>query len=108
MVHVIHQEQYFNSSLACCDIPEKSNLMPQISLTELIPILKSCMVLAMLPSILYINRKLERLRNQQEFTQETEDMLWDCNVLDTTDPDKLQKAVFFYIGKVFCLRGGED
>ena len=41
-------------------------------------------------------------------TQETEDMLWDRNVLDTTDPDKLQKAVFFYIGKVCCLRGGEE
>ena len=37
--------------------------------------------------------------------QEAEAMLWDCNIINTTDPDKLQKAVFFYIGKVCYLRG---
>ena len=29
-------------------------------------------------------------------------------VLNTTSPDGLQKAVFFYLGKVCCLRGGEE
>ena len=43
-------------------------------------------------------------KSAEIITQETENMLWDCSVLDTTNPDKLQKAVFFYIEKVCCLR----
>ena len=38
-------------------------------------------------------------KSAEIITQEAEDMLWDCNIINTTDPDKLQKAVFFYIGK---------
>ena len=39
---------------------------------------------------------------------EIEDKLWDSGVLDINTPEKLQNAVFFYIGKVCCLRGGEE
>ena len=44
-------------------------------------------------------------KSAEIITQEAEDMLWDCNIINTTDPEKLQKAVFFYIGKANCLRG---
>lgn len=41
------------------------------------------------------------------FTQEEEEKLWDAKVIDTSNSKALQRAVFFYIGKVFCIRGGE-
>ena len=41
-------------------------------------------------------------------TKEDEDRLWDSGVLSTKTPDGLQKAVFYYLGKVCCLRGGEE
>ena len=39
-------------------------------------------------------------------TPEEEDKLWDSGVLNAIEPLGLQRAVFFYIGKVFCIRGG--
>ena len=41
-------------------------------------------------------------------TNEDENILWDSGVLSTKTPDGLQKAVFYYVGKVCCLRGGEE
>ena len=41
-------------------------------------------------------------------TKEEEDMLWKSGVLGDHDPVALQRAVFFYVGKVFCIRGGEE
>ena len=41
------------------------------------------------------------------FSQEEEGKLWDAKVIGTSSPKALQRAVFFYIGKVFCIRGGE-
>ncbi len=37
-----------------------------------------------------------------------EQKLWDSGVFDVAQPVGLQRAVFFYIGKVFCIRGGEE
>ena len=37
-----------------------------------------------------------------------EDILWQKGVLNTKTPIGLQRAVFFYVGKVCCLRGGEE
>ena len=36
------------------------------------------------------------------------EMLWEKNILGDHSPLALQRAVFFYVGKVFCLRGGEE
>ena len=41
-------------------------------------------------------------------TKEEEDTLWTTGVLGDEDPVALQRAVFFYVGKVFCIRGGEE
>ena len=41
-------------------------------------------------------------------TNKDEDRLWDSGVLNTKTPDGLQKAVFYYLGKVCCLRGGQE
>ena len=47
-------------------------------------------------------------KSAQVITKEHEDKLWESGVLNTTTPDGLQKAVFFYLGKICCLRGGEE
>ena len=41
-------------------------------------------------------------------TKEDKDRLWDSGVLSAKTPDGLQKAVFYYLGKVCCLRGEEQ
>ena len=41
-------------------------------------------------------------------TQEEEDQLWSNGVIGTSTPKALQNAVFYYIGKRFCVRGGDE
>ena len=41
-------------------------------------------------------------------TREEEDRLWDSGTFCIATPKGLQNAVFFYAGKHFCLRGGEE
>ena len=41
-------------------------------------------------------------------SKEEENMLWDKRILGTSNLLMLQRAVFFSVGKVFCLRGGEE
>lgn len=41
-------------------------------------------------------------------TKEDENRLWETGVLNTKMPTGLQRAVFYYVGKVRCLRGGEE
>ena len=41
-------------------------------------------------------------------TSEEESMLWDSKVLGVHTPFALVRAVFFYIGKAFCIRGGQE
>lgn len=40
--------------------------------------------------------------------KEDEKKLLDSNVFNTTTPEGLQRAVFYYVGKLCCLRGGEE
>ena len=42
------------------------------------------------------------------FTMEEEEKLWVTGIFDINDPVGLQRAVFFYIGKRFCIKRGED
>ena len=42
------------------------------------------------------------------FSTEDENKLWSTGVLGYSTPKSLQWAVFFYIGKRFCIRGGEQ
>ena len=41
-------------------------------------------------------------------TSEEESMLWDSKVLGVHTPLALVRAVFFYVGKAFCIRGGQE
>ena len=41
-------------------------------------------------------------------TAEEEQKLWDHKIFQIDHPKGLQRAVFFYIGKRFCIRGGEE
>lgn len=42
------------------------------------------------------------------FTKDDEEKLWSSGVLSLSTPTALLRAVFFYNGKIFCLRGGEE
>ena len=41
-------------------------------------------------------------------TSEEKDKLWNEGVTNTSTPIGLQNAAFFVVGKVFCLRGGQE
>ena len=41
-------------------------------------------------------------------TPEEEHQLWSSKVLGVHNPLTLLRAVFFYVGKTFCIRGGEE
>ena len=42
------------------------------------------------------------------FTAEEEEKLWSTGVMSILTPKSLQRAVFYYVGKHFCIRGGEE
>ena len=42
------------------------------------------------------------------FSPAEENALWDLKVISDHAPVALQRAVFFYVGKAFCLRGGQE
>ena len=41
-------------------------------------------------------------------SEEEEDLLWESKVIGDHDPLALLRAVFCYVGKTFCIRGGEE
>ena len=41
-------------------------------------------------------------------TPEEENKLWESKVIGVHTPLALVRAVFFYVGKVFCIRGGQE
>ena len=47
-------------------------------------------------------------RSAQTFQSDDEDKLWESNVFNTSTAEGLQNTVFFYVGKVCCLRGGQE
>ena len=47
------------------------------------------------------------IKHAKVVTSEEEDTLWASKVIGDHDPIALQRAVF-YVGKTFCLRGGEE
>ena len=46
-------------------------------------------------------------RPTEPITNAEEEQLWVSIVLNTTTPKGLLRSVFFYVGKTFCLRGGQ-
>ena len=47
-------------------------------------------------------------KHAEVISSEEEDQLWDKGVMDTKTPTGLQNAAFFVVGKIFCLRGGQE
>jgi hypothetical protein len=41
-------------------------------------------------------------------TSEEEEILWKFGIIGIDNPKALLRAVFFYCGKCFCLRGGQE
>ena len=49
-----------------------------------------------------------KVKHAEVITTDEEDQLWESGVLNVTTPRGLQNAVFYTIGKLFCLRGGKE
>ena len=47
-------------------------------------------------------------KHAEEISNDEEKLLWDTGVLNSDTPKGLLRAVFFYNGKCFCLRGGQE
>ena len=48
------------------------------------------------------------IRSTPVITDDEEAQLWSTGVLGTEQPLQLLRAVFYYVGKRFCVRGGEE
>ena len=48
------------------------------------------------------------VRHAQVVTADEEDQLSLSSVMNVITPKGLQRAVFSYVGKVFCIRGGQE
>lgn len=48
------------------------------------------------------------VRHTSVITDEEEAKLWDCGILAISNPKSLQRAVFYYVEKRFCIRGGDE
>ena len=48
------------------------------------------------------------VQHSEPFTIEEEGMMWKSGVLSVSNPKSLQRAIFYYVGKHFCVRGGEE
>ena len=48
------------------------------------------------------------IENTETFNSEEEDKMWSTGVFSIDHPKSLQRAIFFYVGKHFCIRGGEE
>ena len=49
-----------------------------------------------------------KVKHAEVITKDEENQLWDSGVIGIDSPTSLQNAVFYYNGKNFCLRGGEE
>ena len=47
-------------------------------------------------------------KHAERISANEENQLWESGVLNTPTPKGLQNAVFYAIGKIFCLRGGQE
>ena len=48
------------------------------------------------------------VKHHAAFIPEEENKLWEVGVFGTSDPQALQNAIFFYVGKCLCLMEGEE
>ena len=48
------------------------------------------------------------VRHTPIISDEEEQKLWELGILGVDSPKSLQQMVFYYIGKRYCIRGGEE
>lgn len=48
------------------------------------------------------------VRHTAVITEQEEESLWSSGILGYDSPKALQRTIFYYIGKRFCIRGGEE
>ena len=48
------------------------------------------------------------VKHAPTITPQEKNMLWESKVISVHTPLALVRAVFFYVGKTFCVRGGEE
>ncbi len=48
------------------------------------------------------------IKHTATITMEEEQRLWESGVMNVEEPFGLFRAIFYYVGKVCCLRGGEE
>ena len=48
------------------------------------------------------------VRHAPAVTATEEGLLWESKMIGDHDSLALLRAIFFYVGKTFCLRGGEE
>ena len=48
------------------------------------------------------------VKRTSTISKEEENLLWEKGVMGVNTPESLFRAVFFYNGKNFCLRGGKE
>ena len=79
------------------------------SLTKVNPILELFNVLVNLFTVLCTKRVFGvQVHHAPLISIEEEDQLWQMNILNVSELKGLHRAVFYYVGKVCCLRGGEE
>ena len=68
------------------------------------------MVLAIQCIIVYIAVELHgaSIRHTAIISEDEEKKLWEYDILGLDNPKSLQRAVFYFIGKRFCIRGFEE
>ena len=49
-----------------------------------------------------------QVQHAEIITKSEENQLWKSGVMGTSTPRSLQNAVFYYVGKLCCLRGGQE
>ena len=58
------------------------------------------------PSFWPVHGACDSIWHPSVVTDEEEEKLWTSGVFSIDNPKNLQRAVFYYVGKRFCFRGG--
>ena len=49
-----------------------------------------------------------KVKHAAIITPEEEEKLWESGAIGIFSPEVLVRCIFYYVGKVFCLRGGQE
>ena len=49
-----------------------------------------------------------KVKHAAVITPEEEEKLWESGAIGIYSPEVIVRCIFYYIGKIFCLRGGQE